>query len=225
VIAVSFRIRAQTKLVKKRSTSMKRIVRTMDKLNWGNRASAVFVLCAVTAIALPAQTLTTLFNFDGTNGGDPQAGLVQATNGDFYGTTWVDGTHSGGTVFKVTPSGTGTTLYSFCSLANCADGKNPVAGLVQATKGDLYGTTTNGGANNSGTVFKITPSGTLTSLHSFCSLPNCADGNFPHAGLIQATNGDLYGTTEFALRAKPRVESRKGAWPGPTGSRRFPFAE
>jgi uncharacterized repeat protein (TIGR03803 family) len=85
-------------------------------------------------------------------------------------------------------------LYAFCSQGgnSCTDGSNPGAGLVQATNGDLYGTTDNGGANGHGTVFKIIPSGTLTTLHSF----NGADGENPQAGLIQAPNGDLYGTTD-----------------------------
>jgi uncharacterized repeat protein (TIGR03803 family) len=147
----------------------------------------------------PTGTLTTLHSFDGTDGETPEAGMVQATNGDLYGTT------SGGvgTVFKITPSGTFTTLYSFCSEKNCLDGRSPIsAGLVQATDGKLYGVTSQGGTNDTncegvgcGTIFKITSSGTLTSLYSFCSLAACADGSYP-VGLVQYTNGDFYGTTE-----------------------------
>jgi uncharacterized repeat protein (TIGR03803 family) len=158
----------------------------------------VLALCGVTALALPAQTFTTLHSFDGTDGSLPYAGLVQATNGDFYGTTcgFVCGASGPGTIFKMTPSGTLTTLYSFCSQTNCTDGDYPVAGLIQATNGDFYGTTELGGANgNYGTVFRMTPSGTLTTLYSFCSQTNCTDGFEPNAGLIQATNGELYGTT------------------------------
>jgi uncharacterized repeat protein (TIGR03803 family) len=115
---------------------MKRIVNAfLSRLNCGKRAYAILALCAATAIALPAQTLTTLFSFDGTDGGTPQAGLVQATNGDLYGTTWNDGTYGWGTVFKITPGGTLTTLYDFGT-----DGLHPY-GLVQATNGDFYGTT------------------------------------------------------------------------------------
>ena len=85
-----------------------------------------------------------------------------------------------GTVFKITPSGTLTTLYSFCSQSGCTDGHSPYAGLVQATNGDFYGTTLYGGANPyCGTVFKITPSGTLTTLYSFCSQSGCTDGANP----------------------------------------------
>src|ERR1022692_3753285 len=139
--------------VRQRSTTMKRTVNVLSKLNWGTRACAVLVLCATTAIALPAQTLTTLFSFDGTDGAGPQAGLVQATNGDLYGTTYGGGTNSAGTIFKITPGGTLTTLYSFCPPTNCTDGYGPQAGLVQAANGDLYGTTSGGGANKYGKVF------------------------------------------------------------------------
>src|ERR1022692_2359511 len=184
---------------------MKRTVNILGKLNWGTRACAVLVLCATTAIALPAQTLTTLYTFCSqsgcTDGELPVAGLVQATNGDLYGTTFYGGTfyggaNGGGTVFKITPGGTLTTLYSFCSQTNCTDGTSSQAALVQAANGDLYGTTQGGGTNGYGTVFKITPGGTLTTLYSFCSLGSpCTDGASPDAVLVQAANGDLYGTT------------------------------
>src|ERR1039457_5994156 len=161
--------------VRQRSTTMKRTVNVLSKLNWGTRACAVLVLCATTAIALPAQTLTTLYSFCSlgfpcTDGDVPFAGLVQAANGDLYGTTLFSGTNGQGMVFKITQGGTLTTLYSFCSQTNCTDGANPDAGLVQAANGDLYGTTAGGGAYGGGTVFEITPDGTLTTLYSFCSL-------------------------------------------------------
>jgi uncharacterized repeat protein (TIGR03803 family) len=94
-----------------------------------------------------------------------------------------------------------TTLCSFCSQSGCADGEEALAGLVQATNGDLYGTTASGGANNGGTVFKITPSGTLTTLYSFTCpgvFGDCADGQVAGpSGLVQATDGDFYGTTSY----------------------------
>jgi uncharacterized repeat protein (TIGR03803 family) len=152
----------------------------------------------------PSGTLTTLYSFcaqSGCTDGEGPYGLVQGTDGNFYGTTTYGGTSGGpygfggGTVFKITPSGTLTTLYTFCAQSGCTDGGNPIARLVQATHGDLYGTTAGGGANgNYGTIFKITPSGTLTTLYSFCAQSACPDGQSP-AGLIQATNGDFYGTT------------------------------
>ncbi len=143
----------------------------------------------------PGGVLTTLYSFAGTDGAGPTAGLVLATNGNFYGTTSYGGANGGGTVFQITPTGALTTLYNFCSLASCADGDDPWAVLVQATNGNLYGTTLFGGANQAGTIFQITPTGTLTTQYSFCSLANCADGSNPRAGLIQASNGNFYGTT------------------------------
>ena len=119
-----------------------------------------------------------------------------------YGTTEYGGANRYGTVFKITPSGALTKLYSFCSQSGCADGANPFGPLVQATDGNLYGTTQIGGANTSGcggqgcgTVFKITPSGTLTTLYSFCSQSGCPDGANPYSRLVQATDGNFYGTT------------------------------
>ncbi len=140
-------------------------------------------------------TLTTLHSFSGTDGSQPLAGLVAASDGNLYGTTNLGGAHNDGTVFKITPSGSFTTLHSFCSQSSCTDGQNSYAGLIQATDGNLYGTTLSGGAHGNGTVFKITPGGTLTTLHSFCSLSGCLDGEFPQTGLVQAANGNLYGTT------------------------------
>src|ERR1022692_3185202 len=186
--------------VRQRSTTMRRTVNVLSKLNWGKRACAVLVLCATTAIARPAQTLTTLYSFCSLSGcpdgAEPIAGLVQAANGDLFGTTSGGSFLSYGTVFRITPGGTLTTLYSFCSQTNCTDGANPYAGLVQAANGDLYRTTNYGGVNGDfGTVFKITPTGTLTTLYSFCSQSGCTDGALLIAGLVQAANGDFYGTT------------------------------
>jgi uncharacterized repeat protein (TIGR03803 family) len=96
---------------------------------------------------------------------------------------------------KLTSTGKLTTLYTFCSQSGCADGDNPEGVLVQATDGNLYGTTAYGGAGGSGTLFEITPAGELTTLYSFCSQSGCTDGSFPWVGLVQGTNGDFYGTT------------------------------
>ena len=158
------------------------------------RVSMIASLCAAIAVVSLAQTFTTAFSFDGANGAYPYAGLVQGANGELYGTTAFGGAYGFGTVFKITPNGTLTSLYSFCSLANCADGSVPYTGLIQAADGDLYGTTV-GGAQNGGTVFKVTPSGTLTTLYSFCSLTNCTDGYYPSGALVQVANGGIYGTT------------------------------
>jgi uncharacterized repeat protein (TIGR03803 family) len=114
------------------------------------------------------------------------------------------GSINAGTVFKITPSGVLTTIYNFCSQSDCTDGVTPFGALVQATNGDLYGTTDAGGSSafvsgGAGTVFKITPGGLLTTIHTFCSQSACTDQAHPLAGLVQATNGDLYGTTSGGI--------------------------
>jgi len=164
-------------------------------------ASAALALAAVLMPAViitqsaQAQTFTALFSFDNTDGSNPNAALLQGTDGNLYGTTVGGGANAYGTVFKITTNGTLTTLYSFCSQTGCTDGAEPYAALIQATDGNFYGTTVNGGAYADGTVFQITPSGTLTTLYSFCSQSDCADGEEPYGALIQATDGNLYGTT------------------------------
>ena len=144
----------------------------------------------------PSGTFATLYNFCSlsgcTDGSGPSAALVEGTDGNFYGTTAEGGSYGDGTVFKITPDGALTTLYSFCSQANCTDGEHPFAALVQGTDGNFYGTAYLGGANGYGTIFNITPSGALTTLHSFDS----TDGAYPYAGLLQASNGAFYGTTQ-----------------------------
>jgi len=139
----------------------------------------------------------------------PYAGLIQGSDGSFYGTTIVGGGANVpcpwngedlgcGTIFKITPGEGLTTLHNFCSPSYCLDGAFPYAGLVQGGDGNFYGTTL-GGDNAKGTVFRITPSGTLTSLHWFCSQKspagNCLDGQNLYAGLVQGSDGNLYGTT------------------------------
>jgi len=162
---------------------------------WDGGADCGDYGCGTVFTVTPAGKLTTLHSFDATDGAEPVAGLVQATNGDFYGTTTSGGTGPG-TVFKITAGGELTTLHKF----DVSDGWNPYAGLVQATDGDFYGTTLNGGDGDSchgdcGTVFKITAEGKLTTLHSFCLQTGCPDGYYPFGGLLQATNGTFYGTT------------------------------
>jgi len=164
----------------------------------------LLLLWATTAIPLPAQTFTTLHSFDGADGYEPTAALVQATDGNLYGTASYGGPTSCvsnsivvgcGTIFRITPTGKLTRLYSFCSQTGCPDGEFPFGGLVQATNGNFYGTTFGGGANGAGTVFEITPGGTLTTLHSFTGYPS--DGANPVAALVQATDGNFYGTTPY----------------------------
>jgi uncharacterized repeat protein (TIGR03803 family) len=113
----------------------------------------------------PSGTYTSLYSFAGypTDGQYPEAGLVQGSDGNFYGTTEGGGTYSGGTVFRISPSGSETNLYSFGSYPT--DGVAPFAGLVQGSDGNFYGTTYLGGSSANcdggcGTVFRINSSGT-----------------------------------------------------------------
>lgn len=131
---------------------------------------------------------TTIHSFNFVDGSGPNAMLVQGTDGNFYGTADSGGINGNGTVFRITSGGTFKQLHSFtCGRDGCV----PVAGLVQGADGSLYGTSREGGANGDGTVFKITATGTLTSLHTFAG----ADGAAPFGGLMLATDGNFYGTT------------------------------
>jgi len=136
--------------------------------------------------------LTTLLSFNNTNGRFP-SGLVQGTDGNFYGTTFGGGTNGSGTVFKLTPAGTLTTLFSFDRWGTNANGSSPYAALVQGKDGNFYGTAEFGGPYDNGTVFRITTNGVLTTLFSF----NGSNGSFIYAGLIQGNDGNFYGTTHF----------------------------
>jgi uncharacterized repeat protein (TIGR03803 family) len=126
-----------------------------------------------------------------TDGGIPKGGLVQGPDGNIYGTTSFTGA-AGGTVFKVTPGGTFSTLYTFCTGGgSCTDGSLPEGGLVIGTDGNIYGTTYYGGSGGGGTAYKMTLSGTLTTLHNFGSENDQSNPT----GLVQATDGNFYGTT------------------------------
>lgn len=161
--------------------------------------------------------LTTLHSFDAADGAAPYGSLVLASNGEFYGTTNVGGEFGSGNVFKITPGGTLTVLYSFCSQSNCSDGQYPVGPLIQGSDGNIYGTTHAGGnpscTDGCGTIFKITPGGQFTSLHSF----DTSDGDYPYGGVAEAIDGTFYGTTGggganntgtvFRMRAGGRVQT------------------
>ena len=148
-------------------------------------------------------TLTTLHSFDShTDSAYPVGGLVQAADGNLYGTTSGGGSGDLGTIFKISPNPpyTFSTIYGFCSLLICADGSVPAAGLIQAADGSFYGTTAGGGSYGYGTVFKFAQQNgtwTLTTLHSF----NFNDGSQPLAPVIQATDGNFYGITTYGGNA------------------------
>ena len=172
----------------------------------GARAACLLVLTLLAAFLLAppgvraqnAGSLTILHGFLGSDGAFPNAPLVQGGDGNFYGTTDTGGATGNGTVFRVTPAGVYTLLYSF---TGGSDGTGPNGGLVQGSDGNFYGTTSgdpyfysNVGNDtaNSGTVFKITSAGVLTTLYSFTG----GDGLGPNGGLVQGSDGNFYGTTE-----------------------------
>jgi uncharacterized repeat protein (TIGR03803 family) len=159
-------------------------------LGGANNAGTVFKITT-------GGTLTTLYSFKGTSdGANPYGALVQAGNGNLYGTTYNGGANNDGTVFEINCSGSLTTLHSF----NGTDGVNPQGDLVVGfSNGNLYGTTKAGGnSSSSGTLFEITPSGSLTTLYTFCSKTNCTDGADPQVPLAQDPWGNIYGTTTYS---------------------------
>src|SRR5579863_376973 len=153
--------------------------------------------CGTLFAMSPAGTLTTVYDFciqvDCADGELPQAALIQAANGNFYGTTPTGGgtachVYGCGIIFEITPEGSMTTLYTF----NHADGAKPDGPLIQSIDGNLYGTTAAGGPDGDlGTIFKITPRGILTIAHGFAA----GHGTSPFAGLVQASDNNFYGTT------------------------------
>jgi uncharacterized repeat protein (TIGR03803 family) len=226
----------------------------MQRISALKMASIAISLCAATAISSPAQTVTTLANFSN-NGSSPIGDLVQGFDGKFYGVTlygpsrtgvgtvydvsssgtlsllnkfqsyygqnWLGyqggltlaasgnfyssapqgGTYGGGAIYEATPQGKVSALYNFCTHANsqgdCADGGIPMAGVIQAVNGNLYGTTYSGGAgtSNFGTIFELTLGGKLTTLYTFCTQNGCPDGQNP-VGLLQAQDRNFYGITK-----------------------------
>lgn len=147
----------------------------------------------------PAGALTTLYTFcsktNCNDGSAPNVPLTQDSFGDFYGTTSSDGANAGGTLFVFTWWGGFHTIYHFCAKTNCTDGAQPLGGPVLGGDFNIYGTTTTGGTNNAGTVYQFTPWHQLTTLYSFCSKANCADGQNPETALTQGKDGNFYGTT------------------------------
>jgi len=138
-----------------------------------------------------AQTERVIYSFtDPADGMNPYAGLVIDSNGNLYGTTQAGGAYGFGTVFEVSAIGTKKTLYSFG--AQSGDGMYPDAGLVRDGSGNLYGTTHDGGEHGFGTAYKVTKSGKETVLYSFGGFTG--DGNYPFAGLVRDSKGNLYGT-------------------------------
>jgi len=163
-------------------------------------AAAVLLVLAGRAFPAYGRTGTILHSFDGApdDGRLPYAGLVQGSDSNFYGTTYQGGSNDYGTIFRVSPSGSYTTLYSFAGPPN--DGGFPWAPLVQSADNNFYGTTYAGGTSTNcgygcGTIFRISPGGVYTTLYSFAGYPD--DGFRPKAGLVEGSDSNFYGTTEW----------------------------
>jgi uncharacterized repeat protein (TIGR03803 family) len=190
-------------------------------------------------LAPDGTNFTVLHSFDGGSGGaHPYAGLIAGpttgtcspttrtpcgpTIGTLVGTAEQGGTGNG-VVFQLAQDGSGfKVLYSFCKLAGCADGAYPYGGLyADPVTGNLFGTAAQGGTHGNGVVFKLTPAGIETALHSFCSLPACLDGALPQAGLIADKAGNLYGTTLYGGTASQGVVFK--VTPGGTESVLYSF--
>ena len=158
-------------------------------------AIAVSLTLCFAAQLLTAQvTVTQVHAFTGPDGSNPRAPLVKGSDGNFYGTTSLGGSgtvNPFGTVFRVSPNGSFTSLYSFSFQVT---GDEPYAGVIQASDGNFYGTTRGTGSYN-GNIFRITPSGAFTELHAFGGFFFGDDGAHPEAELVQASDGNLYGVT------------------------------
>ena len=137
----------------------------------------------------PSGAVTLLHTFNGTDGAHPFGKLAQGSDGNFYGTTYEGGANAAGTVFKLTPTGIFSNLYSFTAGS---DGGHPIAGLLLGSDGNFYGSTADGGTYYDGTVFRVTPDGTLTTIAQFDGY----NGANPECTLIQGADGSIYGTTQ-----------------------------
>lgn len=149
-----------------------------------------FCLLGLAPVAQASATFTKLVSFNYTNGLFA-VGLIQASDGNFYGTTYGGGVtndYGPGTIFRMTPDGQLTTLYQFYGT----NGENPTSGLVQDQNGDFYGTTIFGGNGNLGTIYRLTADGNFTNLLKF----NGSNGAHPAGRLMQGRDGNFYGTTQ-----------------------------
>lgn len=156
--------------------------------------SAVLLVCAVSVLPVAAQTFTTVYSFTGPDGANPYAGLVQGADGNLYGTTIDGGAYGSGNVIQINAAGEERSIYDFCAQTNCSDGQYPSGTLVMGPDGEFYGTTQNGGLYNYGSIFKVSSSGALVTLHSF----DISDGVSPYGSLLLASDGNFYGTANEA---------------------------
>ncbi len=158
------------------------------------------IMVSLAAAGAGAQNIQPIYSFS-QSPAIPFAGLTQGPDGNFYGTTWSGGSGGDGAVYKVTPNGVMTTVYSFGpplethgTYITNADGAQPESTLALGPDGNFYGTTRIGGTGGNGTVFKVTTNGALTTLHFFGTGPD--DGATPESGLALGPDGNFYGTTD-----------------------------
>jgi len=169
---------------------------SVGKFDFARVVFLLVVFCAAATILSPAQTFTSLHSFNFTDGAYPFDAPIQGSDGNLYGTTEGGGSTNCnaidqdgcGTIFKLTLAGAFTSVYTFCTQPPCPAGYQPWAPLVQASDGNFYGTTNQGGK---GWVFKMTPNFGVSGLYFFSG----SDGAYPYSGLVQGSDGFLYGTT------------------------------
>ena len=159
-------------------------------------AIAVLTILFLGAITANAQTYTKIYTWPEDSRNDTGIGLAglmtQGRDGNLYGTIGDNDSNAAGSAFQMTPSGAFTKIYSFCALTPCTDGSGPWGGLSLGKDGNLYGTTTGGGTHSAGTVFKLAPTGTLTTVWDF---DNGADGAVPWYPPLQGLDGNFYGVS------------------------------
>jgi uncharacterized repeat protein (TIGR03803 family) len=170
-------------------------------------STLIAVACFFLAIVIPApaQTFSTLSTLNSTTGEYPLTPLVQGFDGNLYGTASNYGAYGSGTVFQLTLSGDVTPLYSFCQNNvgyGCPDGALPMGSIALGTDGNFYGITSGSFLDGlgAGTVYKVTPQGALTTLHTFCTTVACADGAYPTFGLAMSRSGNFYGLSNAGAR-------------------------
>ena len=172
------------------------VIQGSDGNFYGMTSSAGPAFNGVVFKGTPAGTETVIHGFTGEpgDGTGVLSGVIQGSDGALYGVTAGGGTNNTGTVFRITPEGAETLLYSF-SASGASDGRSPVGNLVQGSDGNFYGMTTKGGANGTGTVFEITPAGSESVIYSFPAAVNQVNPT-PIGTLIQASDGNFYGCTQ-----------------------------
>jgi uncharacterized repeat protein (TIGR03803 family) len=174
----------------------------ITSLGGSNDEGAVFELSPAGA----KYKYTVIYNFCSapscTDGARPNAAVAIDASGNLFGTTFIKGEHDAGTVYELSPNGSGyafQVLYQFCSQMNCTDGGVPTAPLTIDASGNLFGTTTQfGGISGGGTLFELSHGNdgwAQSVLHTFCGQPGCTDGATPNSPLAIDASGTLFGTT------------------------------